>query len=70
MKEGGGRGEGKLRFLGHLRILLFIAVEQQKLDRHKKSPCHWSRLFISFSKIQLSDTSEVLAKLYPDQKSQ
>ena len=45
-----------------------LAEEPQKLDM--QSVYHWNRLFISFSKIQLSDTLGVLVKLHPDYKSQ
>ena len=60
------RGGGKVRFRlsQHLSILLYIAGEPQKLDRQKYISLNC--LFIHFSKIQLSDTSEVLVKLYPD----
>ena len=60
------KGGCKIRFKSsqHLRILLFIAREPQKLDR--QSIYHWNLVFISFSKIQLSNILEVLVKLYPD----
>ena len=33
--EGGGGGEVRFRLLGHLRILLFIAGEPQKLEKQR-----------------------------------
>ena len=62
--KGWGGDKVRFRWSHHLRILLFIAEEPQKLDR--QSIYHWNRFFISVSKIQLSDTLEVLVKLYPD----
>ena len=62
-----GGGKVRFRLSQHLKILLFIAGEPQKLDRQRyislESPFH--KLF----KIQVSDTLEVLVKLlklYPD----
>ena len=56
LKGGGGEGvKVRFRLSQHLSILLFIAREPQKLDRQIYI-YNWNRLFISFSKIQLSDT--------------
>ena len=63
---GGGGGGVRFRLSRHLRILLFIVGEPHKLDRQKYIVYHWNRLFVSFSKIQLSDTLEILIKLHPD----
>ena len=63
------RGGGLRLDLGFLKTpqnTAFIAGEPQKLDRQKYIVYHWNRLFVSFSKIQLSDTLEILVKLHPD----
>ena len=61
------RGKVSFRLSQHLRILLYIAGEPQKLDRQKYMSPGLS--FISFSKIQLSDTGSN-DKFYPDKRPQ
>ena len=50
--RGGGEGKVTFRLSGHVRILLFIAGELQKLDR--QSIYHWNHLFINFHEWLLS----------------